>query len=461
MSITYDLTSGTIETKIDLLDRQPFINKMLQIAETLSKSKKNACYALNGAWGAGKSFVIDEFERQIMQYGQNDTTLDRFLLFHYDCWKYDYYAEPLTAIISVMLETIEHKVHLLSDNTKRSIIPILKAIGIYALDHFDKRIERKVGISPKDVYEAIVNAKSDVLSQIDESHEFDSYYAINETLNRLREAITQLSEHQTILLVVDELDRCLPEYTIKVLERLHHVFEGIPNVQIIVATDKKQLGHVVRQIYGDETSVEKYLEKFIQFELTLKEGSINEDFDILFSSYTSKFSLEQSYECHNFIKILLSGIDIRTRISIINRCELIHTLMSAKFTTDVTAVHMCAEIFLTMLKHFRLTLRSGPNWDTDPLSMGLGINMDNREKAGHTGLYKINEKWHENYSSLCNSYDHFKECNIQSILGLILACYWHICAIPSIHWVRGPYSLHQVEFEQYIDEFWNFLDIVH
>ena len=41
------------------------------------------------------------------------------------------------------------------------------------------------------------------------------------------------AKDKTIIFVVDELDRCLPEYSIKVLERLHHVFEKTSNIQVI------------------------------------------------------------------------------------------------------------------------------------------------------------------------------------------------------------------------------------
>ncbi len=446
------------DTVIDLLDRQPVINQMLQIAETLSKNKKNACYALNGAWGVGKSFVINEFEKQIAQYGQEGTTLSRFLVFHYDCWKYDYYAEPLTAIISVMLEAIERDVRLLPNDIKTSIVPTLKAIGIYALDHFDKRIERRTGLSPTKVYEAIVNTQSEVLAQIAESHEFDSYFAIKNTLNRLREAISQLSEHQTILLVVDELDRCLPEYTIKVLERLHHVFEGIPNVQIILATDKKQLGHVVRQIYGDETSVEKYLEKFIHFELSLVVGSINQNFNQLFATYTTQFpGTIPQYDSTEFIKTLFNGIDVRTRIAIINRCELLHSLLSDANSQNTNA-HMCAEIFMVTIKHFKIKLPTKAY--SNPLSMG-SQNDWNYKCARHTGIYTLNYNWTNNLNSYTWSDGNYRECSISSINGLILACLWDISGVEYLSWTHLPMYSFDSEFRNYVASFWRLLNILH
>jgi hypothetical protein len=56
------------------------------------------------------------------------------------------------------------------------------------------------------------------------------------------------------VLIVDELDRCLPSYAIKVLERIHHVFNELENVVVIIAMEKKQMSNSLHQIYGDETN---------------------------------------------------------------------------------------------------------------------------------------------------------------------------------------------------------------
>lgn len=40
--------------------------------------------------------------------------------------------------------------------------------------------------------------------------------------------------------MVDELDRCLPSYAIKVLERIHHVFNELENVVVIIAMEKNK-----------------------------------------------------------------------------------------------------------------------------------------------------------------------------------------------------------------------------
>lgn len=74
------------------------------------------------------------------------------------------------------------------------------------------------------------------------------------------------------------MDRCLPAYAIKILERLHHIFYGIDNVIVIISIDRNQLEYSIKQIYGEKVNVDKYLKKFIDFSLKLDNGEINKNF---------------------------------------------------------------------------------------------------------------------------------------------------------------------------------------
>lgn len=69
----------------DLLGRQDFVSQLIIIAESLSANKESACYAINGEWGIGKTFVIEAFENQIALFGQEGTTISKYLVFHYNC----------------------------------------------------------------------------------------------------------------------------------------------------------------------------------------------------------------------------------------------------------------------------------------------------------------------------------------------------------------------------------------
>ncbi len=99
---------------IDLLSRQEFIDQLIHISESLSLNKENACYAINGEWGVGKTFILEAFEKNVSLHGQEGTLLSKFLAFHYNCWQYDFYEEPLIAMVAAILDQIDEKIRLIS-----------------------------------------------------------------------------------------------------------------------------------------------------------------------------------------------------------------------------------------------------------------------------------------------------------------------------------------------------------
>ena len=113
----------------DLLNRQSFVDQLLNITDAFSKTRKNACYAITGDWGAGKSFVLDMFEAQAGVICQEGPISEKYLIFRYNCWEYDYYDEPLVAIVASMLDQIDEKVKLLPSDLKTKVVTGLKEAG--------------------------------------------------------------------------------------------------------------------------------------------------------------------------------------------------------------------------------------------------------------------------------------------------------------------------------------------
>ena len=136
---------------IDLLDRQGFVDKLLVVSELLSKNKKNACYAINGTWGVGKSFVLDMFEKQNEIINDEGTALSRYAIFRYNCWEYDYYEEPLIAIVATLLDDIDTKTNLLSQDTRTEAKEILKSVGKCFVKKAISVVEDKTGLPIEDM----------------------------------------------------------------------------------------------------------------------------------------------------------------------------------------------------------------------------------------------------------------------------------------------------------------------
>ena len=95
--------------RVDVLNRNMFIEQLWSIVKILSRKRRGCCFGIDGAWGSGKTFVLEEFERQISELQSEETADNQFYVFHYDCWKYDYYEEPLLAIVIAMLDTVQDK----------------------------------------------------------------------------------------------------------------------------------------------------------------------------------------------------------------------------------------------------------------------------------------------------------------------------------------------------------------
>ena len=115
--------------KPDILDRESFVDSLLQLTENISQSKTTVSFAIDGVWGCGKSFVLDMFEEKLGEIQSEETYTDKYLIIRYNCWQYDYYEEPLVAIVSTILDTINNKTKLLFGKQGEKVKGILEASG--------------------------------------------------------------------------------------------------------------------------------------------------------------------------------------------------------------------------------------------------------------------------------------------------------------------------------------------
>lgn len=324
----------------DILNRQDFIEKLKRIIINASNSKQSLSFAINGVWGSGKTFIVNELESQLEIEQDEATASDRFFVFHYNCWQYDYYDEPLIAIVSSINEQINGKFDATKDVAIDTAKRVIKQIA-------GTIVESKIGIN-------IIELASEAMEK-EGTHSFDELYGYNKTIYSIREGLQEISNTRTIVIVVDELDRCLPEYAIKVLERLHHLFNGIDNCIVVFPVDDKQLEGSVSRIYGENVDVEGYLKKFMDFRFNLDAGEISEGFEKKFDYYLEIFKYKNENERKSIIETIIelfnvSNIDIRSQIKIINKAKTIHSLLLESEKRDLPCV-LLFEMLLLIAIH--------------------------------------------------------------------------------------------------------------
>ena len=64
-----------------------------------------------------------------------------------------------------------------------------------------------------------------------------------------------------VVVMIDELDRCSPDYAVDMLQLLEHVFYT-DNLVFVVSVNRSELIHSIRAFYGQGFNAEGYLERF-------------------------------------------------------------------------------------------------------------------------------------------------------------------------------------------------------
>lgn len=325
----------------DYLSRQPFIKLLKNIIENQSKNNNGYSIAIDGDWGSGKTWILDALESQLSS--------DEYLIFHYNAWENDFYEEPLVALLSVMIEKL-NEVAKQKSLYESVVTELLKeaasdleilAVGIakyFIKIDIDKSIKNK-----KNLFNRIKQG-----TKI--ANDIDSMLPLRKTLAEIREVIKNLAEKLKILLVVDELDRCLPEYAIKVLERLHHVCNKMPVFQII-SIDKFNLADSICKVFGKnflKTTPEhnimqfadSYLQKFIDISIPLSNGKPDKSLEVMnglekeFCEWTrdrstgAPVNFNESF-LEEFLAEMFNGIDRRLQEKIFSQVELCHKMTLA------------------------------------------------------------------------------------------------------------------------------------
>ena len=208
----------------DHLSRQPFIDLLKNIIANQSATKTGYSIAIDGEWGSGKTWILNELESQLDK---------NYLVFHYNAWENDFYDEPLVAILSVMIEKL-NQVTSQKSLYEAAIDELLRQASADLLTLVSGIVKEATKIDA----EKIIRRKKGFFRRIKEHtkltvKDINTLVPLQHTLQEVRNNLKKLSEKFHIILIVDELDRCLPEYAIKVLERLGFLRNSNVNFQKI------------------------------------------------------------------------------------------------------------------------------------------------------------------------------------------------------------------------------------
>ena len=343
----------------DYLTRQPYLDLLKSIIAKQKDNPTGYSFAIDGEWGSGKTWILQNLEEQLLQQPDN-----KYLIFHYNAWENDFYDEPLVAILSVMIDSLdnfskaEENINKINSALIHTSIKVFKNLAISVVNY---QIKDKAGLDFRDVIDDFKDVGNANTKHAKMKKEIDNYSSLKKLLSEIHSQIKELSKEVNILLFVDELDRCLPEYAIKVLERLHHVCNEMPVIQII-AYSGKALANGVSQAYGGNITDEQtrnafcahFMEKFVKLVLPLNCGMTGDNLSILYEKIDQSFAPmfdESEQFLVDFYNLFLRDIPIRNRKQILETVKMIHelTLASNDFKNFAyTYELLCCEIIIVM-----------------------------------------------------------------------------------------------------------------
>lgn len=336
----------------DFLGRDEFINDVKRFILYYSDSRKSVSFSIRGKWGCGKSWIVDKLIDELKVIQSEKTCYEQYAVFKYNAWENDFYEEPLIALLMAIEEQANNKNSIIFRNEDLSTTwdSIWNVSKRFIKNNFntivDKLLEASIYSGNPEAIglagvaktaNSVLNQIADVKNEIEEEKEkhndevrnYDEYFDLKVFMKKALEGLKKLTELQTVVIFIDELDRCLPEYAIKVMERIHHISEGVENIQFIYSIDDEQLCNTVRQIYGPKIQVRDYLAKFMTFGLTVPEVSFTEEVKNEFNDVYGCFNFLYSKKCgkNKIIGTPLGDIPIRVRKQILEKVKLINALI--------------------------------------------------------------------------------------------------------------------------------------
>lgn len=279
---TYEL-EATEDTVIETLTKDPISrNKdLFRFMDILNSIDFGCSLALDGEWGSGKTFFVKQAEkifeavnplngndklsaiRDIWRIHEDRTgnELESTLAVYYDAWLNDNDVDSVLSIVYEIIKQLGNNYEIKSELNK---IETLGMVGSDIVNHFMGVDVKKYFDESKSVdYLDDIKKDKDILKKV--SIFFDDILA--ERGNRL-------------VVFIDELDRCKPDYAVRLLERIKHYFSN-ERVTYVFAVNSTQLQYTIKKYYGEGFDAVRYLDRFFDLRISMPKVDSEKYFNLI------------------------------------------------------------------------------------------------------------------------------------------------------------------------------------
>jgi hypothetical protein len=229
------------EDKLNREKYAEFLIEMIKDPQTYKVLKDNKSFilAVDSTWGTGKTTFIDMLGGKIKKEYP-----DEYVIVPYNAWKNDFSKHPLETLIYEIYQIIDgtNISKELKKDLKEAIIDLSKVTCSLVIGN-----ERTNIIA--DGLKKIINAfKHANRNQMEEY--FKNFKEERSSIDKFKTELAKVTQEIKIVIIIDELDRCRPDFSIELLEIVKHIFD-VPNLIFIFSLDIEGLSKGIEKIYGN------------------------------------------------------------------------------------------------------------------------------------------------------------------------------------------------------------------
>jgi hypothetical protein len=383
--------------KNDVLDRKANIEILTQF---ITSYEQSIVLCIDAGWGQGKTTFIKMWQQYLKN--QDIPTI------YFNAWESDYTDDALIALIGEIglsiqelvgedkttAEKIIGRIYKLVANFTKAAAPTIANLGIKAASGGL--------ISADEISTAFGNLSESLVKE-----QITRYEESRKTLGSFKEALSELARcyadgdaHKPLVIFIDELDRCRPNFAIEVLEKAKHLF-NVDNIVFVLATDKTQLGHSIRAVYGQGLDVNGYLRRFIDFDYLLP-SPVKSDYIISLAKQLGldKYLNRNIFSNYPLIRILKDIISLYNLT--LREQEAFCNILNIAFRTHFYILEDNCVTFLFLLNILKLKFPD----------LYKSLNRDNKSTFVSDVLENINAQ----YTANNTYYLEFLECMLLSVI---------------------------------------------
>lgn len=263
----------------DQLGRKDQIESLTHLLRNIEGS---CVLAIDGSWGSGKTVFLKMWAQFLRK--------QRFRVAELNAWETDYSDDPLIVLYAAI-----------EDELGRSSMPKNKKALTAGAKLASKVLSDAIPLIP-DVAEAVDTAKKS--SENSTEIRLTLFRETEEAIGEFKKTLRAANKNRLPLIIfVDELDRCRPDYAIRFLEATKHIFD-VEGVVFILGVNLSELAHSVSALYGTGFDGEIYLRRFVDRSLHLPQA----DREQLIEELLKSVGLEDQITPDHYIKDLIDII---------------------------------------------------------------------------------------------------------------------------------------------------------